>query len=131
MVPSAQELEPKAALQQIGLPMNADKRAAGLATLSQLVWTADSSRLGQPRADYMRCVRDQLTAAEQVWAPNSAHSVQQSHTVSTRPSWNVVNPGKLFCNVTCTRLDSTLHTCVMVTVVKVPIPLPREHPWRR
>ncbi len=68
-VPSAfwmQELEPKAALQQIALPMDADKRAAGLATLSQLVWTADSARLGMPRPDYIRAVRDQLTAAEQV-----------------------------------------------------------------
>ncbi len=65
-----QELEPKAALQQIALPMNADKRAAGIATLSQLVWTADKSRLGMPRADFMRSVREQLTAAEQVrpWA---------------------------------------------------------------
>ena len=65
-----QELEPKAALQQIALPMNADKRAAGIATLSQLVWTADKSRMGMPRADFMRSVREQLTAAEQVrpWA---------------------------------------------------------------
>lgn len=69
MLPSAQELEPKAVLQQIGLPMDADKRTAGIATLSQLIWTADSSRLGRPRADYMRCVRDQLTAAEQVCEP--------------------------------------------------------------
>lgn len=61
-----QELEPKAALQQIALPMNADKRAAGIATLSQLVWTADRSTLGVPRADFMRSVREQLTAAEQV-----------------------------------------------------------------
>ncbi len=61
-----QELEPKAALQQIALPMNADKRAAGIATLSQLVWTADKSKLGMPRADFMRSVREQLTAAEQV-----------------------------------------------------------------
>ncbi|KAL0041666.1 hypothetical protein WJX79_000259 [Trebouxia sp. C0005] len=61
-----QELEPKAALQQIALPMNADKRAAGIAILSQLVWTADTSRLGMPRADFMRSVRDQLTAAEQI-----------------------------------------------------------------
>jgi len=65
-----QELEPKAALQQIALPMDADKRAAGIAILSQLVWTADRSRLGMPHADFMRSVRDQLTAAEQVrpWA---------------------------------------------------------------
>ncbi len=64
------ELEPKAALQQIALPMDADKRAAGIAILSQLVWTADRSRLGMPRADFMRSVREQLTAAEQVrpWA---------------------------------------------------------------
>ena len=65
-----QELEPKAALQQIALPINADKRAAGVAILSQLVWTADRSKLGMPRADFMRSVREQLTAAEQVrpWA---------------------------------------------------------------
>ena len=65
-----QELEPKAALQQVALPMDADKRAAGIAILSQLVWTADRSRLGMPRADFMRSVREQLTAAEQVrpWA---------------------------------------------------------------
>ena len=65
-----QELEPKAALQQIALPINADKRAAGIAVLSQLVWTADRSKLGMPRADFMRSVREQLTAAEQVrpWA---------------------------------------------------------------
>ena len=64
------ELEPKAALQQIALPINADKRAAGIAILSQLVWTADRSKLGMPRADFMRSVREQLTAAEQVrpWA---------------------------------------------------------------
>ncbi|KAL0037727.1 hypothetical protein WJX77_009734 [Trebouxia sp. C0004] len=61
-----QELEPKAVLQQIALPMDADKRAAGIAILSQLVWTADKSRLGMPRADYMRSVRNQLTAAEQI-----------------------------------------------------------------
>ncbi len=61
-----QELEPKAALQQIALPMNADKRAAGIAILSQLVWTADRITLGMPRADFMRSVREQLTAAEQV-----------------------------------------------------------------
>ena len=62
-----QELEPKAVLQQIALPIeDGDKRAAGIASLSQLVWTADNSRLGMPRADYMRAVRDQLTAAEQV-----------------------------------------------------------------
>ena len=61
-----QELEPKAALQQISLPVESDQRAAGLASLSQLVWSADSRKLGMPREDFMRAVRDQLTAAEQV-----------------------------------------------------------------
>lgn len=62
-----QELEPKVALQQIALPVDNVQRAAGLVSLSHLVWTADKSRLGMERADYMRAVRDNLTAAEQVW----------------------------------------------------------------
>ena len=64
-----QELEPKVALQQISLPVDNVKRAAGLAQLSHLVWTSDQSRLGMERADYMRAVRDNLTAAEQVYNP--------------------------------------------------------------
>lgn len=62
-----QELEPTVALQQISLPVENVKRAAGLAQLSHLVWTSDSKTLGMERADYMRAVRDNLTAAEQVW----------------------------------------------------------------
>lgn len=61
-----QELEPKVALQQIALPVEDVRRAAGLAQLSHLVWTSDRSKLGMGRADYMRAVRDNLTAAEQV-----------------------------------------------------------------
>lgn len=61
-----QELEPKAALQQIALPADSDQRAAGIAALSHLVWTADKSRLGMERAEFMRAVRANLTAAEQV-----------------------------------------------------------------
>ena len=61
-----QELEPKAALQQIALPIDSDQRAAGIATLSQFVWTAERSKLGIERAAFMRAVRDNLTAAEQV-----------------------------------------------------------------
>ena len=62
----AQELEPKAVLQQIALPIDSEKRAAGLAVLSRLAWTADESRLGMKRLDYMRAAREHLTAAEQV-----------------------------------------------------------------
>ncbi|KAL3131065.1 hypothetical protein ABBQ38_000380 [Trebouxia sp. C0009 RCD-2024] len=66
IIGALQELEPKVALQQISLPVENVKRAAGLAQLSHLVWTSDSKTLGMERADYMRAVRDNLTAAEQI-----------------------------------------------------------------
>lgn len=41
-------------------------RDQGLALLRSFVWHADSTYLKRPRTDYMKLVRDQMTAQEQV-----------------------------------------------------------------
>ena len=61
-----QELAPKVALQQLSLPTDDMRRQEGLTALRGFVWDADRTQLQRPRTEYMRDVRDQMTALEQV-----------------------------------------------------------------
>lgn len=96
-----QELAPKVALQQLSLPMEDLRREKGLAGLRSLAWQAEGSHLKRPRTEYMRDVRDQMTAQEQVQHNLLACQPTARMSADSASAEHALKRTGVFCRLDC------------------------------